>query len=67
MNNIGEMRFEGATAATRKVNHLVRWLVPDKLDPDKLGLHQTTYSVRLDVNLPTDLEFPDIHVPGVTP
>jgi hypothetical protein len=62
LNNIGEMRFEGATAATRKVNHLVRWL-----DPRTLLLRQTTYSVRLDVNSPTDPQFPDIPVPLVTP
>lgn len=55
VNNFGEMRFEGATAATRKVNHIVRWW-----DPDSSSLKITTYSVRLDVNGPADTEFPDI-------
>lgn len=57
LNNIGEMRFEGTTPATRKVNHIVRWL-----NVDTLELHQTTYSVRLDVNSPTDPQFPDLPV-----
>jgi hypothetical protein len=62
LNNLGEMRFEGATAATRKVNHLVRWL-----DPESLERRQTTYTVRLDVNGPTDSQYPDVPPSGVTP
>jgi hypothetical protein len=57
VNNIGEIRFEGASAATRKVNQIVHWVQPDR------GITAlTTYSVRLDVNSPTDPEFPDIPV-----
>jgi hypothetical protein len=61
LNNICEMRFEGATPATRKVNHIVRWM-----DPDSDSVAVTTYTVRLDVNTPTDKDFPDIPV-TVTP
>jgi PhoD-like phosphatase len=61
VNGIGELRFEGATAATRKVNQIVHWKQP------VLGVTAlTTYTVRLDVNSPTDPEFPDIPV-TVTP
>jgi hypothetical protein len=55
VNNFGEIRFDWGAAASRKVNHIVRWWS----DVDRL-LYVTTYSVRLDINSPTDPEYPDI-------
>jgi hypothetical protein len=57
VNNIGEIRFEGASAATRKVTQIVHWVQPDR------GITAlTTYRVRLDVNAPNDPDFPDFPV-----
>jgi PhoD-like phosphatase len=54
VNNFGEIKLHG-DATSRKVNHIVRWW-----DADDSVLKITTYSVRLDINSPTDQEFPDI-------
>lgn len=55
VNNVGEIRLEWGSAASQKVNHILRWW-----DSVASQLKLTTYSVRLDLNSPTDPEFPDI-------
>jgi hypothetical protein len=55
VNNFGEIKLDWGAADSRKVNHVLHWW--DNTD-SKLKL--TTYSVRLDINSPTDPEFPDI-------
>jgi len=55
VNNFGEIRLDWGAAASRKVNHILRWW-----DNNDSKLKLTTYSVRLDINSPTDVEFFDI-------
>jgi hypothetical protein len=55
VNNFAEIRLDWGDAASRKVNHILRWW-----DADDSVLKSTTYSVRLDINSPTDSEFFDI-------
>jgi hypothetical protein len=55
VNNFGEIRLEGDNVASRKVNHIVRWW-----DEDTAEMKLTIYSVRLDINSPTDPDFHDI-------
>jgi hypothetical protein len=62
VNNIGEIRFEGTTAATRTAKHIVRWKEPS---PNVTAATvSTTYTVQLDVNSP---DYPDIPVTVVKP
>ncbi|WP_017302041.1 hypothetical protein [Nodosilinea nodulosa] len=55
VNNFGEIRLDWGGPESRKVNYIVHWQ-GDKDGPFK----STTYAVRLDINSPTDPEFPDI-------
>ena len=55
VNNVGEIRLVWGDAANRKANFILHWY-----DPDDSKLKSTTYSVRLDINSPTDPEFPDV-------
>jgi hypothetical protein len=55
VNNFGEIRLEGDNVASRKVNHIVRWW-----DEVTSEMKLTIYSVRLDINSPTDPDFHDI-------
>lgn len=55
LNNFGEMRFIWGATNDRKVNHILHWW-----DPVGSTFKTTTYAVRLDVNSPTDPQFPDI-------
>jgi hypothetical protein len=56
VNNFGEIRLlDWGVAASRKVNHILRWR-----NPKDGNLKLTIYSVRLDINSPTDNEFFDI-------
>jgi hypothetical protein len=58
VNNLSEIRLEGANAATRKVRHTLHWT-----DANTGVVKNTSYLVRLDVNTAGDSEFPDIRAP----
>ena len=55
VNNLGEIKLDWGAPTSRKVNHILRWW-----DASAFMLKMTTYSVRLDINSPTDAEFHDI-------
>jgi hypothetical protein len=55
LNSLSEIKLAWGTPDTRTVQHIVRWL-----PPQGSNVRLTTYTVRLDVNAPTDKQFPDI-------